>query len=244
MAEAVIGVAEQFRGLNLSMSLRRGPKVASDQASKQEWNEALLSSIRSNSAAFAEYMDRHNRDMDRIWRCCLFASLRFARDDDPEAGCQEEAEALRDALKPEGVLLQIVNARLGENIRSRVQATMQRCSYFVAFGCADYGEVTPTVGNTSEEVNFWQNGVRARQSEERNIIPINMLRPGEQHSHATAHWIFGQGFMTLFWRKRTPVPGTAVRDILQRIGLEPVSAQQQQQRRRRRRSWSWCWDLG
>jgi len=92
----------------------------------------------------------------------------------------------------------------------------------MVLGSANYGQATGTVGNTAEEVNFWQNGVRAGQSE-RNIIPINMLRSGEKHKHPKAQWVFGQGFLMLSWPKRTPVPENAVRDILRRVGLEPVA---------------------
>jgi len=139
----------------------------------------------------------------------VFFSMRF----NSGGPRKTEARMLLEAVEKRGVSCYVASPTTGDDIDDLVVTALDNAQVFVAFGTKDYAEKTGNTASTYKEVSYWQN-TRAKKLGADNIVPINMLREGEEFLHPKAQMLFGSNVAYQVWQRGTPVPANLVDEIV------------------------------
>ena len=142
----------------------------------------------------------------------VFGSLRFGA----EHGAVPMAEALRDALAPHGVSLQIINMAGGGDIDTAVFDGIESCDTFLVFGTAAYGEDT---GNQACTYYEYKHAFSCKK----RIVLLRMIPFEQEFQELQARVIFGANKLVLPWMVGAPMPPSLVDEILKAVRPAPTS---------------------
>jgi hypothetical protein len=136
-----------------------------------------------------------------------FFSLRFGA----EHGVVPMAEQLQAALEQRGASGKIVNMTAGGDIDTEVFQSIERCSTFLVFGSAKYGEDTGNQACTYYEYKH-------AFAKKKKIVLIRMIPFDQEFDNLQARVIFNANRLVLPWMLGAPMPADLPDRILQVMG--------------------------
>jgi hypothetical protein len=145
-----------------------------------------------------------------------FMSLRFGA----EHSVLPHAMELRDCLGARGAKSTIVNMAAGGDIDTQVFQSIEKCSAFIVFGSAKYGEDTGNSACTYYEYKY-------AKDRNKRIILIRMIPFGEDFDELQARVIFGANKLELPWMLGAPMPvdlPDKIMEVLLGVAAQPPAA--------------------